>query len=122
VLKSKIIPRICFAGYFVLMLLSSILNDPDLTPEQKDYIYDLKETAILLAVLGAFVLVVTKFRDGWTLLFCRLGLFGTIWATFKELAGLNIAESSTEYYIFTGIALLILGYSLLTWEKLPKRT
>lgn len=104
------------------MLLSSLLNDPNLTPEEKDYVYDMKETAILLTVLGAFILVITRFRDGWALLFCRLAFFGTIWATLKELAGLNIAESSTEYYIFSAAALLIVGYSLLTWEKLPRKT
>jgi hypothetical protein len=122
VLKSKIIPRLCFAGYFVLMLLSSLLNDPLKTPDQKDYIYDMKETAIFLAVFGGFTLIITRFRDGWTLLLSRLALFGSVYATAKELSGLNITESPIEYYIFITISLLIVLYSILTWENKMKKT
>lgn len=88
----------------------------------QDYVYDMNEFAIFLLSIGGFFLVTTKFRDGWTLLGCRLGLFGTTLVTFKEFSGLNIAESTAEYYIFSAVALLIVGYSFLTWEKPLKRT
>jgi len=101
--------------------MSSVWNDPKLTPEQKDYIYDMKETSILLCVLVAYLTVVDRFKDNWSSLIARIVLFSTVFETWKEIfGGLNNTAFAGETEMFLTMHLFVAGYSFVKWERKKK--
>ena len=117
-LKNKIAIRVYLCTAFVLRILASVYNDPLVTPDKKDYIYDMKETSILLCVLVAYLTVLDKFKDNVTSLIARIVLFSTVFETWREVfGGLNNLSFAGEKEMFILMHVFVVGYSLIKWEK-----
>lgn len=103
------------------MLLASLLNDPLLTPDQKDYIYDFKEIAILLLAVVSLDGALKAYKHRfWNLLFARIVLSSTLFATWKEVfGGLNKSDSGT--CIFVGMNLVAIAYTVVSWRMKRKK-
>ena len=116
-LRSNTAILIYLVSSFLLRLFAGLLNDPNVTPDKKDYIYDMKETGLLIVALTVFIYALRDRSKNWNILLARIVLLSTLYATAKEVAGFNLTSSTTGLVLFTLMILSIVIYSLFTWEK-----
>ena len=112
---------------FLSRLLAWSIYNPDLTPEVQDYVFDIMAISELSFVFSGFILtyLISPYSKLVAILRAvfRVTTFAAMYATGKELAGLNTTDTPLETLLFCFLILGVGYYSLRKihkWEKVTE--